>query len=345
MQISSCFFRYLLLPFLIALCSGQIAFAAEINVLSERQEFLFRPFLKSFEQKTGIRVNVIYMKGGALERVLHRPGAIDLVFLGDVSSLVALAEANLLQTHDSSYITKNIPEKFQSPEGLWTAITARARIFYYSRKTVGLDELSSYEDLVKPQFKGRICIRSGYHPYNIGLLSSLIAHHGENFVKSWLMGVKKNLARKPQGNDRSQIKAVAHGLCDIGIGNTYYAATTLERLGIEDEVGVFFPNQNLQGTHINISGAGVTRHARHKKDAVRLLEFLLKKASQQKFSLYNHEYPVLPGVIFSKKVLDFGKEQTQVKNGVFKQDSLSLPKIGKFHKQALRLLDETRFDY
>ena len=325
----------------------QLVPAAEVNILSERQEFLLRPFLKAFEENTGIKANVVYLKKGSLERLKQQPGAVDALLTVDISNLTAIAEAGLFQPVNSSVINKNVPSNYRDPKGLWSALTARGRVIYYSKDRVKLSELSTYEALADAKFAKRICTRSGYHKYNVALISSMIAEHGVDAAKKWLQGLKNNLARKPQGNDRGQVKAIYQGQCDVAIGNTYYMGKMLERDDQREwaaSVGIFFPNQNDRGTHMNVSGGAVTRDAVNKNEAVRLLEFLSGDLAQYMYAQVNHEYPVKEGVSYSGIVSSFGSSQEGVKKGIFKQDKRNLSEIGSYRKKAIQILDEVNYD-
>ncbi len=325
----------------------QLVPAAEVNILSERQEFLLRPFLKAFEENTGIKANVVYLKKGSLERLKQQPGAVDALLTVDISNLTAIAEAGLFQPVNSSVINKNVPSNYRDPKGLWSALTARGRVIYYSKDRVKLSELSTYEALADAKFAKRICTRSGYHKYNVALISSMIAEHGVDAAKNWLQGLKNNLARKPQGNDRGQVKAIYQGQCDVAIGNTYYMGKMLERDDQREwaaSVGIFFPNQNDRGTHMNVSGGAVTRDAVNKNEGVRLLEFLSGDLAQYMYAQVNHEYPVKEGVPYSGIVSTFGSSQEGVKKGKFKQDKRNLSEIGSYRKKAIQILDEVNYD-
>ncbi|PIW27873.1 MAG: iron ABC transporter substrate-binding protein, partial [Rhodospirillales bacterium CG15_BIG_FIL_POST_REV_8_21_14_020_66_15] len=196
----------------------------EVNLYSYRQPFLIKPLLDAFTKETGIKVNVVFAKKGMLEKIKaagdNSPA--DAVLTVDIGRLYALKEAGVLQSVKSETLEKNIPAHFRDPEGQWFGLTARARVALVSKERVKPGDLTSYEDLAKPEFKGRICTRSGKHAYNVALIASMIAHHGEEGAEKWLKGVKANLARKPQGNDRAQAKAVFEGVCDVAISNNYY---------------------------------------------------------------------------------------------------------------------------
>ncbi|MBC8259094.1 MAG: extracellular solute-binding protein [SAR324 cluster bacterium] len=325
----------------------QFALAAQVNILSERQEFLLRPFLDVFEEQTGIKVNVAYLKKGSLERLKQQPGSVDALLTVDISNLTAIADAGLFQPINSTVINQNVPANYRDPNDLWTALTARARVIYYSRARVKTSELSTYEALGKSGSKQRVCTRSGYHKYNVALISSMIAEHGSATAKSWLQGLKNNRGRKPSGNDRGQVKAIFQGQCDVALGNTYYMGKMLER---EDQrpwaaaVGIYFPNQADRGTHMNISGGAVTKAAKNAAEAVKLLEFLSGNLAQYMYAQVNHEYPVKAGIGYSGIVQGFGGGQDGVKKGVFKQDQRNLAEIGRHRKQAIKILDEVNFD-
>ena len=252
----------------------QFAFSSEVNILSERQEFLLRPFLDVFEEKSGIKANVVYLKKGSLERLKQQPGSVDAILTVDIANLTAIAAAGLFQPIQSRVIENNVPANYRDPHGLWTALTARARVIYYSKDRVKTGDLTTYEKLADPEFKERLCTRSGYHKYNVALISSIVAEHGKSAAKNWLQSLKNNLARKPQGNDRGQVKAIFQGQCDVALGNTYYMGTMPER---EDQrawaadVGIFFPNQQNRGTHMSVSGGSITNAAKNKAEEVQLL--------------------------------------------------------------------------
>ena len=325
----------------------QFAFSSEVNILSERQEFLLRPFLDVFEEKSGIKANVVYLKKGSLERLKQQPGSVDAILTVDIANLTAIAAAGLFQPIQSRVIENNVPANYRDPNGFWTALTARARVVYYSKDRVKTGDLTTYEKLADPEFKERLCTRSGYHKYNVALISSIVAEHGKSAAKNWLQSLKNNLARKPQGNDRGQVKAIFQGQCDVALGNTYYMGKMLER---EDQrawaasVGIFFPNQKNRGTHMNVSGGAITKAAKNKAEAVKLLEFLSGDLAQYMYAQVNHEYPVKSGVPFSGIVKSFGSGQGGVKKGVFKQDQRNLSEIGSYRKQAIELLDEVNYD-
>lgn len=317
---------------------GGPAFAAgEVNIYSYRQEVLIRPLLEEFTKSTGIKVNIVYVKDAGIERLKAEGKAspADAVLTVDVANLVQLDEAGLLQPVTSATLAKNIPAQYRHPEGKWFGLAVRARIVVYNAAKVKAEELSTYEALADAKWAKRICVRSSGHTYNLALVSSLIAANGPAKTQEWANGFAKNLARNPTGGDRDQIQAVAAGVCDLGIVNTYYLAGMLAG---RDEaakkaaqaVKPFFPNQGERGTHVNISGAAVTASAKNKDTAVKLIEFLSSDAAQKIYADKVQEYPVKPGIEPSEILLGFGS---------FKADALPLAKFGALRAEALKIVD------
>jgi iron(III) transport system substrate-binding protein len=333
-----------LLSLTLALASSMLAVnlvqAEQVNIYSFRQPFLIEPILAEFTKSTGIETKIIFSKKGLIQR-LEREGNLspaDIVLTSDFSKLLQLKEQGLSQAFELSDTLNNIPKQFRDPENHWLALTKRVRNIYSSKARAGNLDNIRYEDLADPKFKGRICTRSGKHPYNLGLVASMIAHHGEAETETWLKGVKTNLARKPQGNDRGQVKAIKEGLCDISLGNSYYLGQMLQdpnQVAWANAVNLNFPNQEDRGSHINVSGAVIAKYAPHKTSAQALLEFLSTAQAQNLYSELNMEYPVSPDA----------QPSTLVKSwGIFKEDSLALEKIAQYRKQALKLIDKVHFD-
>ncbi|MFM7446406.1 MAG: extracellular solute-binding protein, partial [Tabrizicola sp.] len=243
----------------LALTTALPAFAEEVNIYSHRQPELIQPLTDAFTAETGITVNVAFVDKGMAER-LQAEGdrsPADLVLTVDIARLLQVAEADVLQPVQSDVLEANIPEALRDPNDLWFGLTARARIVYASKDRVQPGEVTTYEDLASEKWKGRLCSRSGLHDYNIALLGAVIAHHGEEAATAWATGLKANLARKPDGGDRDQIKAIAAGECDIAIGNTYYMGQMLadpEQVPAAEAVNIVFPTFENGGTHMNISG-------------------------------------------------------------------------------------------
>jgi iron(III) transport system substrate-binding protein len=334
--------RSLLLTLVLATTSftTTIAHAEQVNIYSFRQPFLIEPILAEFTKETGIETKIVFAKKGLIQR-LKREGELspaDLVLTSDFNKLLQLKEQGLSQAFDLSTHLNNIPDQFRDSENQWLALTKRVRNIYSSKERTGDLGSIRYEDLADAKFKGRICTRSGKHPYNLGLVASMIAHHGEAETETWLKGVKANLVRKPQGNDRAQVKAIKEGLCDFSLGNSYYLGKMLQdpkQVVWANAVNLNFPNQEDRGSHINVSGAVIAKYAPHKKSAQALLEFLSSKSAQSLYAELNMEYPVSINAQPSALVKSWGE---------FKEDNLPLEKVAQYRKQALKLIDKVHFD-
>ena len=326
------------LLFVCFLVPSALVQAAEVNVYSYRQPFLVKPLFDVFTQETGVKVNVVFAKKGMAERLAregeHSPA--DILLTTDISRLVELHDNNLLQAVQSETLEQAVPEKFQSKDNTWYALTMRVRNIY-SSKRLG-DVAFNYEDLADPKYKGRVCTRSGKHPYNVALVSAMIAEHGEEKTLTWLEGLKQNLARKPQGSDRGQVQAIHQNLCDLSLGNSYYFGKMLndEKQKVwAEQVNINFPNQANRGAHVNISGVAMAKYAPNSENALALMEFLVSEKAQQMYAETNMEYPVREGVAVSALVSSWGQ---------FKADELSLETIAKNRKLAIKLLDKAKFD-
>lgn len=316
------------------------AFAEEVNVYSNRQEFLIKPILDTFTEETGIDVNVVFMKDGMGER-LEREGRLspaDLVLTVDVSRLMDVVNKDLTQPVQSKVLEESIPAQYRDADGKWFAVTTRARAIYSSVDRVGARDDITYEELADPKYKGKLCTRSGKHPYNVALTAAMIAEHGREYTKNWLQGLKDNLARKPQGGDRDQVKAIKDGVCDYALGNSYYYGVMLtndDQKAWAESAHINFPNQDGRGTHVNISAVAMTKHAKNKDAALKLMEFLAGDEAQHLYASANHEYPVKPGVEPSDLVKSWGE---------FKSDTLPLAEVAKHAKEAIKLVDEVKYD-
>jgi iron(III) transport system substrate-binding protein len=314
------------------------AWANEVNVYSYRQPFLVEPLFNKFTEQSGIKVNVVFAKKGMAER-LQREGQYspaDLLLTTDISRLIELTDKKLVQSVELNELTTAIPAHLRSPENDWFALTTRVRNIYSAKRLGNID--FNYEDLADPKWQGKICTRSGKHPYTVALVSAMIAQHGEAKTEQWLKGFKNNLARKPQGNDRGQVQAIHQKLCDISLGNSYYFGKMLENEKQKvwaDAVNINFPNQQNRGAHINISGMALAKYAPNKANAEKLMSFLVSEQAQELYASTNMEYPVRPGVKLSPLVASWGK---------FKADDLPLSVIAKNQKAALTILDKVKFD-
>jgi len=328
------------LVLLTALLSTPVFADDVVNIYSFRQPFLIKPILDDFTKQTGIKTNVVFAKKGLIERVKRegKHSKADLVLTSNFSALIQLEDLNLTQKIQSDVVSANVPSTFRDSDGQWVALTKRVRNVYSSKERVGALPELTYEDLADPKYKGKLCTRSGKHPYNLGLVASMIAHHGEAEAKQWLEGVKANLARKPQGNDRAQVKAVKEGLCDIALGNSYYFGKMMQdeqQKSWAEAVHINFPNQTNRGSHINVSGVVMTKYAKNPENALKLIEYMTDNKAQNMYASVNMEYPVKNGVELSEMVASWGE---------FKEDSLPLDEISKYRPAALKLIDEVKFD-
>ena len=315
------------------------AVAAEVNLYSARKEALIKPLLTRFTEQTGITVNLLTGKADALLKRLEAEGAnspADLFLTVDAGRLHRAKAGGVLQPISSSVLEGAIPESYRDPEGYWYGLSLRARPIMYVKKRVEPNQLSTYEDLAGSAWKGRVCIRSSDNIYNQSLVASLIAANGVDKTQKWSEGFVANFARPPQGGDRDQIKAAAAGQCDIVVVNTYYLGRMLNNTKDEaertaaEQVAVFWPNQEGRGAHVNVSGAGVTKSAKNKDDAIKLLEFLVSDSEQAWYAEVNYEYPVKPGIAWSDTVSAWGQ---------FKADSLGLSQLGELNPEAVRVMD------
>jgi iron(III) transport system substrate-binding protein len=327
---------------LATLFAGSALADGTVNVYTYRQPDLIKPVLDAFTQETGIKTEVLFLDKGLEERILAegQNSPADVIMTVDISRLTTAKEKGITQALDDSVVNKNIPAEYRDPEGHWFGLTKRARVVYASKDRVK-DTAITYADLADPKWKGKICIRSGQHDYNLALIGAAISHWGAEKAETWLNGVKANLARKPDGGDRPQAKAIFAGECDIAIGNTYYVGLmrTNEKDPEEKEWGnainVIFPTFENGLTHVNISGAAIAKNAPNHDNAVKLLQFLSNHEAQQIYAEKNYEYPVEPGLEPSETVKAFGE---------LKSDTLPLVEIAKERKAASELVDKVRFD-
>lgn len=317
------------------------AAAAEevVNIYSYREPGLIEPMLKAFTEKTGIKTNMIFSKDGLVERMSAEGNnsPADVLLTNEFGFLVQAKEAGVTQPLKSAVIEAAIPAELRDPEGNWFALTRRARVVYASKERVSQDAIT-YEELADPKWKGKICIRSGQHTYNVALVASMIANLGEEKAEAWLVGLRNNQARKPAGGDREGVRDVQAGLCDLAVGNTYYMQAMLnnpEQKAWADAVKILFPNAADRGTHVNVSGGALAAHAPNKANAVKLMEFLVTPEAQELYAHKNGEYPVVPGVEASDLVKSWG---------TLKPDPLPLDKVAGFRKKASELIDKVRFD-
>lgn len=316
------------------------AFAQEINVYSHRQPELIQPLVDAFTKDTGITVNVAFVDKGMAER-LQAEGdrsPADLVLTVDIARLMQIVDAGVTQAVQSDVLEANIPAELRDPEDHWFGLTSRARVVYASKDRVKPGEVTTYEDLASDKWKGRLCTRSGLADYNIALLGAMIVHHDEAYATKWAEGLKANLARKPDGGDRDQAKAIAAGECDIALGNTYYIGQMLanpEEKDAAEQVSIVFPTFEGGGTHLNISGVAMTKSAPNKENALKFMEWLTSDEAQKIYAETNYEFPVKPGVERSALVKSWGE---------FTADTTPLADIAKARAAALKIMETVDFD-
>lgn len=316
--------------------------AEEVNVYSLRQPNLIDPMLEAFTRETGIKVNVVFAKSGLIERLKAegRNSPADLLLTVDIGRISDAIDADVTQPVKNAVLEDVIPASMRDPAGAWYALTLRARVIYASKARVPLDEARqlTYEDLADPKWRGRICTRPGDHDYNVALFAAMIAKHGEEDARKWLAGLRDNLARKPQGNDRAQVKAIMEGQCDLALGNHYYYALMLgndEQKAWADSANIIFPNQSDEGTHVNISGMALTKSAPNKDNAIKLMEFLAGATAQGMYAELNNEYPLREGVAPSAILQSFGD---------FKRSDQSLAEIADMRPKALKMVNEVNYN-
>ena len=312
--------------------------AGEVNVYSYRQPILINPFFEEFTKLTGTKVNVLHAKKGLLERLISE-GAntpADLVLTVDISRLKQFVEKNILIPIESKILQKNIPAHLRDSKNRWFALSKRARIVTVSKERVTPGAIINIEDLADPKWKGKICTRPGSHAYNRSLLASIVAAHGEAGAEEWAKGLVKNLARKPEGNDRAQAKAIFEGVCDIAVMNTYYYGKmkfnekNTEQKDWANAINLVFTNQNERGNHINVAGGGVVKYSKNKENAIALLEFLTTPKAQALYASMNYEYPVNPTMSLSDELKSWGE---------FKEDELPIEKLAELAPIAQKIID------
>ncbi len=315
------------------------AMAASVNVYSARKEALIKPLLDQFTEQTGIDVKLVTGKADALLQRLKSEGMnspADLFITTDAGRLHRAKAADVLQPVSTDVLTAVIPENYRDPENYWFGLSIRARVITYIKDKVEPKQLSSYEALADPRWKGRICIRSSENIYNQSLVAAMIAAQGEDKTQAWANNFVSNFARPPKGGDRDQVKAAAVGVCDIAVVNTYYLGKMINgkdavQRDMAGKVGLFWPNQGDRGVHVNISGAGITKSAQNRTAAILLLEFLVNARSQHWYASVNYEYPVREGVDWSDTLNGWGK---------FKADALNLSLLGQNNATAVRIMDK-----
>ncbi len=311
----------------------------EVTVYTHRHYESDQTLFKQFEATTGITVNVVNAKADELIQKMTVEGEqspADVLITVDAGRLVRAKDKGLLQSISSTILTTTIPLHLRDADNTWFGLTKRARVIAYAKDRVKEEELSTYAALTNAKWNKKVLIRSSGNIYNQSLLASIIANEGETAAKTWAEGIVKNFARAPKGNDRDQVKAILAGEGDVAVVNTYYIGKLLNskdeaEVNAGNSVNLFFPNQDTNGTHINVSGAGVAKYAPNKENAIKFIEFLISKEAQEVFATANYEYPVNANVEVSELLKSWGS---------FKEDTLSLSKLGELNKKAVIVFDE-----
>jgi iron(III) transport system substrate-binding protein len=314
------------------------SFAAEVNLYSARKEALIKPLLDKFTEKTGVTVNLITGKADALLKRLQSEGKnspADLFLTTDAGRLQRAKNAKVLTAVASDILNSNIPAQYRDDDNFWYGLSLRARVILYDKVKVKPEELSTYEALSDEKWKKSICIRSSSNIYNQSLVASLIVANGSEKTEAWATGLVANMARKPAGGDRDQIKAVAAGQCKIAVANTYYLGKMLggkkaDQKAAAEKVAVFWPNQAGRGTHVNVSGIGLTLSAKNKDNAIKLMEYLSSDTAQAWYAAVNYEFPVSAKIERNEIVKSWGE---------FKADPVAMSKLGTLNPDAVKMMD------
>lgn len=316
--------------------------STEVNVYSYREPGLIQPLLDKFSAETGIKANVLFAGDGLLERVAAEGelSPADVVLTVDIGNLVGAKEQGLTQPITTPAIAERLPAAYRDAEGNWAALSLRARVFYVSKDRVTETALT-YEDIAKPEWKGRLCTRPGDYAYNIGLIANRIAVWGLDKTREWLTAVRDNLAFAPHGNDRAQVKAILDGTCDLAIANTYYMGLMLTNEAEPEQkewaasARIVFPNAETDGTQVNAAGAFIAKHAPNPENANKLIEFLLSDEAQQLYANANYEYPAVPGVEPAELVKSWG---------TLNASQVPFTEVAAHRAEAAALVDELKFN-
>ena len=322
---------------LLGLAFSLPAYAADtVTLYSARKEHLIKPVFDAYTEKTGVQIRYITDKAGPLLARLKAEGAntpAEILMTVDAGNLWQAAESGVLSPIESEVLNKNVPAHLRDPDNRWFGLSIRARTIVYSTDRVKHEDLITYEDLADPKWKGRLCLRTSKKVYNQSLVAMMIAHHGEEKTRQIIEGWVANLATQTFSNDTKTMQAIAAGQCDVGIVNTYYFGR-LQKQDPGIKLALFWPNQDSTGVHVNISGAGITKNAKNRDAAIKLLEWLSSEEAQQKFAALNMEYPVNPAVAPDAVVSAWGD---------FKGDDLSVAIAGKRQTQAVKLMDRAGY--
>jgi iron(III) transport system substrate-binding protein len=330
---------FMLLLSIFVVTATAVYAAEEVNLYTNRHYDTDQELLNKFTESTGIKVNVLKGDSDQLIERIAREGEntpADLLITADAGRLHRAKTRNILQQADTSVLNKNVPDNLRDRENYWFGLTVRGRVVVYAEDRVDPEELSSYQDLTSDRWKGEILVRSSENIYNQSLLASFIAIHGEEWAESWAAGIVDNMARRPKGNDRAQATAVAAGEGDIALMNTYYLGKMINsdnpaEVEVAENVSVFFPSQEAEGTHINVSGIALTKHAPNRENAIRLMEYLSSESAQEFFAAANYEYPVNPEVEASDLLKSWGE---------FKTQNIDLTDLGIYNDEAVKIFNK-----
>ena len=307
----------------------------QVNIYSSRHYNTDDQLYDGFTEKTGISVNLIEGKDDELIERIRSEGAnspADILITVDAGRLWRAAEAGIFAPVESEILEEKIPDYLQDPNNLWFGYSKRARVIIYNKDKVDPSQLSTYEDLADPKWKGKFIVRSSSNIYNQSLVAGMIEEKGEEATAEWIDGLVANFARPPQGNDTSQIEDVAAGVADLTLANTYYVARYADNPEVFEKIGIFYPNQEDRGTHVNISGAGLLKNAPNQENAIAFLEYLASPEAQEFFALGNNEYPVVEGTPVNPVVEGFGE---------FKDDTTNVASYGKNNADAVKIMDRS----
>ncbi len=332
------FKRHALLALLVSVLATPALGAESINIYSARKEALIKPLLDQYSAETGIEINLVTGKGDALLTRLRSEGRnspADVLITTDAGRLYRAQEAGVLRPVESELLVTTVPAHLRSGDGEWFGLSVRARALVYSRERVSAEELGTYEDLTDSKWRGRICVRSSSNIYNQSLVAGMLSTRGEADTDAWLDGFVANFSRPPQGGDRDQIKAVAAGQCDVAVVNSYYLGAMVQSSDRAEreaaaEVAIFWPDQEGRGTHVNVSGAGVTAASNNPELALSLIEFLVREESQRWYAETNNEYPVRADVAPSALLASWGE---------FKADQTDVAELGRLNSAAVMAMD------
>ena len=312
-----------------------------VNLYTTREPGLVRPLLEAFTKETSVKVNTVFVKQGLAERVAAEGdrSPADVLMDVDIGAVLDMVNKGVTQPVSSAVLEKAIPANLRDPKGQWFALSMRARTAYVSKK-LNLKAIG-YEDLADPKYKGKVCTRSGQHPYNTALIAAYIAHYGPEKAEAWLRGVKANLARKPAGGDREVARDILAGTCEIGIANSYYVGLMRSGKGGPDQlkwgqaIDVVLPTLEGKGTHVNISGAALAKNAPNKAAALKFMEWLVTPAAQKIYAEANFEYPVVKGAAIDPIIAALGD---------LKVDPMPIADVVRYRKQASELVDKVGYN-